>query len=925
MTIKELLSDTQYDGIVFFLNEHGYTSPLDLSSFDFDELFFVPGVSDEAVEKCRDILTAHMNLQEFEEVPLPQEKELAVDKKQTPQNNSEDSAVDDDDLSAAILDLTTHVSAAIEAVESRERLEQFRAAFIGTPTLNEQYDFDLFSLLCDEIDALLPASNEDADDAKRYSPEEYELLSAVSVEDVFVDVPRGSAMIRFCRENNITTLADLVKINFSDIKAKGLGADSLRNCRKVYIAKREAVLTGETSVPEPEKTPQECFVESFGKLKERDRDCLIARSQGLTLQATGEHFGITRERVRQIVAKAVRRLSRPCEAVFSIVAAGRLSINTPEIKTLFSDQAQIDVISYVLENTSSVRFFPFADKYVVAEAVPEEWNEKLLQIAKDIISDSINYFDNLELIDERLSAEGFSFIDSIDYMGYLLEHGYKALGDYVVKKSQAYRNICLDVIRRHFCDGIKLDSDENNADMALLRSIVRREFGEAGLPESNRALTARVSPALILCGRGKYISPENVIIDIPLVGQIVDYINESSETSLYYSEIFTAFSGRLLAQTDIDNANYLHGVLKMFYPDEFNYERDLLVKKGMERNPFENRLAQLLKDNHQAMSKAEIQSKMLGVTDIRIMNALVRIPELIQWDYNEFNHMDNLSVCDEDIKQLGVILQDLTAQQSGYCSENRLFGGVSAEMPEFIKKNSIQNSHNLFYIASYLFHSSYRFSRPHIASDSFPNIELTNANIARFFVRQSKTLSYPDLVEMSQRAGWSNGTFTLVLNAVEKDFCRISLNEYILRSDFKLDDDTLVKTKQVVSDLLASSGYYGIFGIYNYDSFPMAPYDWNEFFLQTVLEEYGLGFRILEPNTKDRRYKRGIIVPDSCPCSSFEDFVVEQLKADHIRAIPEDEFSSYLRRKGLVLTTTIPQELYDGDGVRLEDGVFVYD
>lgn len=546
MTIKELLSETQYDGIVFFLNEHGYTSPLDLSDFDYDELYFVPGVSDQAVEKCRDILTAYMNLQKSGEDPVPQEKELAVAENQKSQNNSERSIVDGD-LSAAILDLTAHVSAAIEAVETRERLDMFRAAFIGTPTLNDRYDFDLFSLLCDEIDALLPASDEEADDAEHYSPEEYDLLSAVPVEDVFASVPRGNAMIRFCRENNIKTLVDLGKINFSEIKAKGVGPDSLRNCRKVYIAKREAVLAGETSVPEPEKTPQEWFVESFRKLKERDRGCLIARAQGLTLQATGEHFGITRERVRQIVAKAVRRLSSPCEAIFSRVAAGRLSINTPEIKMLFNDQVQIDVISYVLENTNSVRFFPFADKYVVAEAVPEEWNEKLLQIAKDIIGDSINYFDNLELIDERLSSEGLSFIDSIDYMGYLLEHGYRALGDYVVKKSQAYRNICLDVIRRHFCDGIKLDSDESNADMVRLRNIVRREFGEAELPDRNRALTARVSPALILCGRGRYISPENVIIDIPLVDQIVDYINESGETSLYYSEIFSAFSGRLLA------------------------------------------------------------------------------------------------------------------------------------------------------------------------------------------------------------------------------------------------------------------------------------------------------------------------------------------------------------------------------------------
>lgn len=363
----------------------------------------------------------------------------------------------------------------------------------------------------------------------------------------------------------------------------------------------------------------------------------------------------------------------------------------------------------------------------------------------------------------------------------------------------------------------------------------------------------------------------------------------------------------------------------MFYPDEFEYERDLLVKKGMERNPFENRLAQLLKDNHQAMSKAEIQSRILGVTDIRIVNALVRLPELIQWDYNEYNHMDNLHIGDGDIAALRLLLQDLTEKQSGYCSENGLFGAASKEMPEFIRKNAIHNSHNLFYVAGYLFGDTYRFSRPHIVAPSFPNIELTNANIARFFIGHAERLLYPDLVRMSQRAGWSNGTFTLVLNAVEQDYCRISLNEYVLRSDFRIDEETLSNIARVVSDLLSASGYYGIFSIYNYDLFPPAPYEWNEFLLQTVLEVYELGFTIIEPNTKDRRYKRGIIVPDSCSCRSFEELVIDQMKADHIHSVPEDEFSSYLRRKGLVLTSNIPQELFDGDGVRLENGAFVYE
>lgn len=47
------------------------------------------------------------------------------------------------------------------------------------------------------------------------------------------------------------------------------------------------------------------------------------------------------------------------------------------------------------------------------------------------------------------------------------------------------------------------------------------------------------------------------------------------------------------------------------------------------------------------------------------------------------------------------------------------------------------------------------------------------------------------------------------------------------------------------------------------------------------------------------------------------------MKADGITSIAKDAFSGYLRRKGLVLTATIPFEFYDGDGLRLEGNNFV--
>lgn len=53
-------------------------------------------------------------------------------------------------------------------------------------------------------------------------------------------------------------------------------------------------------------------------------------------------------------------------------------------------------------------------------------------------------------------------------------------------------------------------------------------------------------------------------------------------------------------------------------------------------------------------------------------------------------------------------------------------------------------------------------------------------------------------------------------------------------------------------------------------------------------------------------------------------FVIAQMKADGITSIAKDAFSGYLRRKGLVLTATIPFEFYDGDGLRLEGNNFVF-
>lgn len=920
MTIQKLYCDEKFSNIVYFLNERGFFSFDDLQSFDFDELFFVPGVSADIIGEAEKLyyIAAEKGKTAGKELPQRGTEVFADPEKQHM------SSVQDNELQQAIIECADVLYEMVQMISSTVQISEIRA-LISEMDKPEEIDPDILISICDDLEAHVPPAKETAtEEAVEYTLEEKELLLSTNIESAFAKVKRGNIMIRYCRENGINSLWDLRDFDFDYDKIKGMGPDSAKDCQKAYCLAVELVINP-TEQGCSQENPLDLYIETYNKLKESARNCLLLRAQGQTLQEIGNSMGLTRERVRQIIGKATRKLIPTSALVVSGLLQGKTSFCKADVKKLFDDSELLDCFVYVLENTETVKYFEFADKYVERILVPDDWKAQLDVLVQELVGDAVNFFEILEEVEAGLDKSGLDFLDASDFIGYLFEKRYIAIGDYIMKKRGAYKHICYDVIARHFKTGIKLDGDENNSDMRLMKEIICKEFDGYTLPDNNRAITARVSPDLILCGRGRYCAPENVILDGTLFEQIVGYINNCSETSLYYSEIFAVFSGRLLAETSVDNDNYLHGALRYLYPDDFEYERDLLVKRGMARTTFGERLADIARSKGGPITKKELLKQFPGVTDIRIVNAVSADPKLIQWEYNEFNHIDNVLCTDDDIVKLHDILEQLLAVQGGYCSEHNFFAGVQREYPEFVNKNSIKNSMNLFYIAAYLFGPVYRFSRPHIASEQFPDMELTNTNIARFFVGDRPELEYQELIQISQGAGWSNGTFTIILNTIEKDYIKVNLNRYIHRSTFKIAPDTLDVVKAELIDLTDDSGYYGIFAIFNYGRFPAFEYEWNEFLLQSIIENYDTGFRVLEPKMKDRRYKRGIIVPKDNPCSTYEEFVIAQMRKDGVHAIEKDAFSGYLRRKGLVLTAAIPIELYEDDGLRLEGNYFVFE
>ncbi len=393
--------------------------------------------------------------------------------------------------------------------------------------------------------------------------------------------------------------------------------------------------------------------------------------------------------------------------------------------------------------------------------------------------------------------------------------------------------------------------------------------------------------------------------------ELHSFIVNSPQTSFYYFELFSHFQGSFLAETNIDNPNFLHGMLKCLYPDEFAYERDLLSKVGELRQDIDDRLSQLLLENGRSMTKAEIKQSIPGINDFIIAFSVIRLQEVIQWDYNEFNHIDNIKITPEERALLSNAIKAQTELHKGYSSDTLLFSAVKENCKEFLSRNNIANPQNLYYVASCLFEGDYRFKRPHILSKEFPAQEISITNIAQVLLHCETDLNYEKYNRLAAELGWAGGTVYAIFSELEKNFIRVSENDYVRKTYFGVSQSLINSISDMLQGLASKSGYFAFSSIFDYESFPKCSYKWNGFLLESIITEYDTGFHIISPQIRDRRYQRGLIVSNDSPYDTFEDLVIGSLISDGISSLSETELLKYLRMRGLIIASAIPQELYE--------------
>ena len=105
------------------------------------------------------------------------------------------------------------------------------------------------------------------------------------------------------------------------------------------------------------------------------------------------------------------------------------------------------------------------------------------------------------------------------------------------------------------------------------------------------------------------------------------------------------------------------------------------------------------------------------------------------------------------------------------------------------------------------------------------------------------------------------------------------------------------------------------------DELPDIGYEWNEFFLRSLIDKFIPSLKVVETRAKDRRYERGIVINAESDITDYTDLVIRFLNVLGYSNISENNMLTLLIMNNLTYKV-IPKELYSSDKLIYEDECF---
>ena len=653
------------------------------------------------------------------------------------------------------------------------------------------------------------------------------------------------------------------------------------------------------------------YLKTFEQNKEFD--IYVRRAEGDTLQEIGEAYNLTRERVRQHCSK----FERAVMPMILALAQGLEDANSDhyikeeQVLSVFDNDDYDKIFIFTLRNASSYDFI--GGIFFNKEHYPRAEYD-LIGIVRDIVGDGINLFDEIERIESALDSAGYGFIEADDFLNMVIEFNYCFYGDYIVKNKKSYAFLCAQLVEECFPDGIRYEDE----DMNRLRCLASERFGDLDLPDNDRSLWSRLCTHLVQRGRSTYISPKKIFVDKDLMEEIKSYVDNSPLSEIFFKEIFVEFEGILTMTTNIDNAAFLHGVYVYYYPHEYIYSRDSLTKRDAEETQsLASRIRGVLVEAGHPLRKDEIMSHLPGLAESVLFNAIIHSEDIAQWEYNYYNCMGNIKRNEVAEQILKTTLEVLLSENQGYCSESMLYVATKDKLRDYFDENNVCNAQNLFYLTYMLFDGEFSFRRPHIASiGRFKSLNVKDILID--LLGTPDRLCYDGFIELTTRLMIPVVTAGMVFTEIEKEYIRISQNEYLRKSCISFDTSDIEIIKGLVESYAVDEWYLPLQKFAECEERLPNRLEINEFVMESIATELDLGWHVVQPQIKDRRYQKGIMVRNDNSIMTYDTLVASVLLSKGISELSEAQLLSFMQIHQLA-GKVIPKELFSSPHFEVDD------
>jgi hypothetical protein len=317
------------------------------------------------------------------------------------------------------------------------------------------------------------------------------------------------------------------------------------------------------------------------------------------------------------------------------------------------------------------------------------------------------------------------------------------------------------------------------------------------------------------------------------------------------------------------------------------------------------------------LRKDEIMSHLPGLAESVLFNAIIHSEDVAQWEYNYYNCMGNIKRNEVAEQILKTTLEVLLSENQGYCSESMLYVATKDKLRDYFDENNVCNAQNLFYLAYMLFDGEFSFRRPHIASvGRFKSLNVKDILID--LLGSPDRLYYDGFMELTSNLMIPVVTAGMVFTEIEKEYIRISQNEYLRKSCISFDTSDIEIIKGLVESYAVDEWYLPLQKFAECEERLPNRLEINEFVMESLANELNLGWHVVQPQIKDRRYQKGILVRNDNSIMTYDALVSSVLVYKGISELSESQLLSFMQIHQLA-GKVIPKELFSSSHFEVDD------